>query len=368
MDEGLTQLELTGEFLTLPSGQYLIYKETEVRVNVVVTLQVSFSSMDRQSRGPILSSASTELLYRDDPRMPDTRSWNVFSVYQETPMLYVMFSNDTEQVLVRALDLGSGEMRTWRLVAQTGSECRYLMSLSPNGEWLPVICRRGDISALYLFNPVQGSGRATFLNFGPCMRYSDRFIWQGQWIDDDHIWVYCSAGTAIISESGCLVSVATGELACREQVDGMWAVSPDGERIILREEPGYPADDYYYIADVGCLTDEAACQELGRLEEMVVGMGSSFAWNHAGSEIAYSTAWSPTTTNFHTILALVDGEDITLRVVAQGIPGARYVIGFSPDDQWMALEGDGNMTWVSVATGYLHQIADARFLGWYVVP
>ncbi|MFH2102903.1 MAG: hypothetical protein ABIJ39_06055, partial [Chloroflexota bacterium] len=246
---------------------------------------------------------------------------------------------------------------------------RRFRSASPNGEWLSVICKRRDVSALYLFDPVQGSGMAIDLSSSPCMRYSVRYDWQEQWIGDDRIWVYCNAdGGGTYDESGCLMSVATGELACRDRVDWMVAVSPDGERIILREEPGYPEDDYYYIADVGCLTDEAACQELGRIEQMVVGMSSSFVWNHAGSEIAYSTAWSPTTTNFHTILALVDGEDTTLRVVAQGISGYRYVIGISPDDQWMALEGDGNMTWVSVVTGYLHQIADARFLGWYIVP
>ncbi|MFH2103336.1 MAG: hypothetical protein ABIJ39_08285 [Chloroflexota bacterium] len=200
------------------------------------------------------------------------------------------------------------------------------------------------------------------------MRYSVRTNWWGRWIDDNQIWVYCETGGGSFTEAGCLVSLDSGEYACREEVDGLVAVSPDGERIILGADTEFIGDHYYYITDVGCLTDEAACQELGRIEQMVAGLGSVFVWNHTGSEIAYSTAWSNDNTNFHTILALVDGDDYTLRVVVQGIPGGRYVSGFSPDDQWVLLDGDGKVTWVSVATGYLHQIADARFLGWYIVP
>ncbi|MFH2102227.1 MAG: hypothetical protein ABIJ39_02565 [Chloroflexota bacterium] len=370
-DEGVTQLELTEEFLALRRGQYLLYREGAIGENEVNTLQVSYSSIDRQTRGAVLPSGSVESLYRTDPRIPDPWKVSWVRLYHDNPMYYVVQSNDTEQVLVRALDLRDGEMHSWRLIARDGSGCHHIESLSPDGELLPIVCRRGDVSALYLFDPVQGHGRSVLLDFYPCMRYADRFLWLGQWIDADRIWAYCGAGEGGGSYdiSGCLAYVMTGEVTCREHADRLKAVSPDGERIILfEEEPGYP-DDYYYITDVECLTDEAACQELGRIEQMVAGLGSVFVWNHAGSEIAYSTAWSPTTTNFHTILALVDGENFTLRVVAQGIPGAHYVLGFSPDDQWMLMEGgDVSVTWVSVATGYLHQIADVGFLGWYVVP
>ncbi|MFH2102872.1 MAG: hypothetical protein ABIJ39_05900 [Chloroflexota bacterium] len=328
-----------------------------------------YISPRRQYQGQVLSGETQASFFRVDSLLPDARMMVKIAYNETMPFVYLVYRNDngSEQVVIRVLNLTNGEMQRWRVVATPGSLCDFAGGTGANHFYVPLLCKYRQTETLVLLDPVAGTSRNYVLE-NWCTDSNNLVVrFRGiDWLADDRVWVFCQ-GRDYFTMSGCMLSLQTGDLMCVRDIGAVRAVSPIDNTVIAVGQGSQAGEYYYYVTEADCIIDESRCLEMVKIAR-INGSTEQFTWSNDGATIGYSSSESSDNINFYTTLALVDPRDGSIQLITQGLRGTHSVDDFSPDDQWVTLWGFPIMSWVSLETGELFQLADSHFIGWLVNP